>query len=50
MVLDASGRAIYAAQDVMLPFVLDAGNWSPGVYTLRLSSQQGQQVTRMVKR
>ena len=49
-VLDAAGRIVFVAQNVRFPFVLDAGNWAPGVYALRLSSEKGQEVTRLVKR
>ena len=49
-VSDAAGRTVFSAQNVMLPFVLDAGQWSPGVYAVRFISGQNQQLTRLVKR
>ena len=49
-VSDAAGRTVFSAQNVMLPFVLDAGQWSPGVYAVRFLSGQKQQLTRLVKR
>lgn len=49
-VFTSAGELCFSAQDVVLPFVLDASFWSPGVYAAQLVTRDGSQSVRFVVR